>query len=244
MKIEVLTLFPGMYSAMNYGVIGRALDGSAFSMSVTNIRDFSLDKHKKTDDYSFGGGAGMIMTPQPIHDAITSIDPDHKCKRIYLSPKGKVFNQQIAVELAKEENLLFLNGSYEGIDERIIQIDIDEEISIGDYVLTCGDLACMVVINALSRLIPGVLGNNESAVDESFSSGLLEYPQYTRPNVFMGIEVPEVLLSGDHKAVDEWRYMQQIAITKERRPDLYEKIRDEIETREREKNKKKRTKKC
>ena len=229
MKIEVLTLFPEMYSAMNSGVIGRALESSAFVLNVTNIRDFSADKHKKTDDYAFGGGAGMVMTPQPLHDAINSIDPEHKCKRIYLSPKGKVFNQAMAVELSKAENLMFVCGSYEGIDERVIQLDVDEEISIGDYVLTGGDLPTMVVINALSRYIPNVLGNMESTEEESFSEGLLEYPQYTRPFNFLGLEVPEVLISGDHAKIAKWRFEQQVEITKQRRPDLYEKVKDEVE---------------
>ncbi len=238
MTIEVLTLFPEMYAAMDSGVEGRAIRGSAFSMRVTNIRDYSADKHKKTDDYSFGGGAGMVMTPQPIHDAINAIDPNHECKRLYLSPKGAVLTQQLAGELAQEEKLLFLCGSYEGVDERVLQADIDSELSIGDYVLTCGDLAAMVVINVVSRFLPGVLGNEESREEESFCGGLLEYPQYTRPNVFLGMEVPAVLLSGDHAAVAEWRYKQQVEITRERRPDLYEKVRPIIEERERKTRKK------
>ena len=223
MKIEVLTLFPEMYSAMNSGVIGRALESSAFVLNVTNIRDFSEDKHKKTDDYAFGGGAGMVMTPQPLHDAINSIDPDHKCKRIYLSPKGKVFNQAMAVELSKAENLMFVCGSYEGIDKRVIQLDIDEEISIGDYVLTGGELPAMVLIDSVSRLIDGVLGGDESAEIETFKDGLLEYPQYTKPREFMGLSVPEVLISGDHAKVDKWRREQAEKLTRERRPDLLDK---------------------
>lgn len=223
MKISVLTVFPSMYDAMHQSVVGRALDANAFSLQVVNIRDYSTDKHARTDDYPFGGGAGMVMTPQPIHDAIQAVDPLHQCRRVFLSPRGRVFDQALAREMAAGPDLLLLCGSYEGVDERVIQLDIDEELSIGDYVLTSGDLAAMVVINAVSRNIPGVLGSAESTVEESFSDNLLEYPQYTRPQEFMGLSVPEVLLSGNHAHIAEWRKEQAYRITKERRPDLLEK---------------------
>lgn len=223
MKISVLTVFPDMYGALHQSVVGRAIDSNAFQLDVVNIRDFSLDKHHRTDDYPFGGGAGMVMTPQPIHDAIVAVDPNHTCRRIFMSPRGAVFNQRRARELASGQDLLLLCGSYEGVDERVIQLDIDEELSIGDYVLTSGDLAAMVVVNAVSRNIKGVLGSEESAVDESFSENLLEYPQYTRPQEFMGLCVPEVLLSGNHAHIAAWRREQAYLATKERRPDLLQK---------------------
>lgn len=220
MKISVLTVFPDMYGALHQSVVGRALENDAFSLDIVNIRDYSLDKHHRTDDYPFGGGAGMVMTPQPIHDCIQAVDPEHRCRRIFLSPRGATFTQKKAKELAEGRDLLFLCGSYEGVDERVIDLDIDEELSIGDYVLTSGDLAAMVVINALCRNIAGVLGSEESAVDESFSENLLEYPQYTRPQEFMGLAVPEVLLSGNHAKIAAWRREEAYRITKERRPDL------------------------
>lgn len=222
MKIEVLTLFPEMFDALKTGVIGKALDAEKFTLGVTNIRDYSENKHKKCDDYPFGGGAGMVMTPQPIFDAISAVDPQRKCKRIFLSPKGETLSQTLVESLAKEENLLFLCGHYEGVDQRVIDSEIDMELSIGDYVLTGGELACMVSIDAIARYIDGVLGSGESTSEESFSNGLLEYPQYTRPQNFRGMTVPEVLLSGNHQEVDKWRYNEQLRITKERRPDLLE----------------------
>lgn len=209
-----------MYQAMHESVVGRAIDARCFGLDIVNIRDYSTDKHHRTDDYPFGGGAGMVMTPQPIHDAIAAVDPLHQCKRIFLSPRGRVFDQRYARELAQGADLLLLCGSYEGVDERVLQLDIDEELSIGDYVLTSGDLAAMVVVNAVCRHIPGVLGSAESAEEESFSENLLEYPQYTRPQVFMGLAVPEVLVSGNHAAIDAWRREQAYRITAERRPDL------------------------
>lgn len=220
MKIEVLTLFPEMFNAMKSGVIGKALENKKFLLNVSDIREFSTDKHKKCDDYPFGGGAGMVMTPQPIFDAIQSVDKEHKCKRIFLSPKGKILSQELVVELSKERDLLFLCGHYEGVDQRIIDSEIDMELSIGDYVLTGGELPCMVAINAIARYIDGVLGSQESTDEESFSNGLLEYPQYTRPQIFNGMAVPDVLLSGNHQEVDKWRKQQQIDITAQRRPDL------------------------
>lgn len=198
MKIKVATIFPEMFSALEIGLLGKARQNGLIDLQVVNIRDYSKDKHKKTDDAPFGGGAGMVMTPQPLHDAINHLDSEHKAKRIYMSPKGKTLNQEIVERLAKEDELLLVCGSYEGIDERIIQLDIDEEISIGDYVLTGGELPAMVLINAVGRYVDGVLGNSESVGEESFSDGLLEYPQYTRPQTFEGMDVPEVLLGGNH----------------------------------------------
>lgn len=220
MKISVLTLFPEMYSVLNESIIGKALEKELFCVDIHNIRDYSTNKHKKCDDYPFGGGAGMVMTPQPLHDCITSVDPNHEAVRIYLSPKGKTLNQNIVKELASLEHIMLINGSYEGIDERIIELDVDRELSIGDYVLTSGDLASLVVINTVARYIPSVLGSEESTQEESFSEGTLEYPQYTRPQEFMGLCVPEVLLSGNHAEIAKWRKEQSLKITSERRPDL------------------------
>ncbi|MBO5773471.1 MAG: tRNA (guanosine(37)-N1)-methyltransferase TrmD [Clostridia bacterium] len=220
MRISVLTLFPEMYSVLNESIIGKALEKELFSVDIHNIRDYSTNKHKKCDDYPFGGGAGMVMTPQPLHDSITSVDPEHKAVRIYLSPKGETLSQKLVKELASFEHIMLINGSYEGIDERIIELDVDRELSIGDYVLTSGDLASLVVINTVARYIPSVLGSEESTQEESFSEGTLEYPQYTRPQEFMGLKVPEVLLSGNHAEIAKWRKEQSLKITKERRPDL------------------------
>ena len=220
MKIEVLTLFPEIYDTLNVSVIGRALKNGVFEVGVHNIRDYSSDKHKRCDDYPYGGGAGMVMTPQPLHDAITAVDPDRKFLRIYLSPKGKKLEQFVVTELASAENIMLINGSYEGIDQRIIDLDVDMELSIGDYVLTSGDLASLVVINAVARYIPDVLGSEASTDEESFSQGYLEYPHYTRPPEFMGLSVPPVLLSGNHAEIAKWRKNQSEIITKEKRPDL------------------------
>lgn len=220
MKIEVLTLFPEIYDTLNVSVIGRALKNGVFEVGVHNIRDYSVDKHKRCDDYPYGGGAGMVMTPQPLHDAVTAVDPDRKFLRIYLSPKGKKLEQSVVTELASVENIMLINGSYEGIDQRIIDLDVDMELSIGDYVLTSGDLASLVVINAVARYIPDVLGSEASTEEESFSQGYLEYPHYTRPPEFMGLSVPSVLLSGNHAEIAKWRKNQSEIITKEKRPDL------------------------
>ena len=227
MKIEVLTLFPEMFEAMHSGVIGKALDKGAFSINVTNIRDYSKDKHHKCDDAPFGGGAGMVMTPDPIHCTFEAVDPEHKYKHIYMSPKGRTLSQEIVEEYAKEEGLVFLCGSYEGIDQRVIDLDIDEELSIGDYVLTGGELACMVTVNAVARYIDGVLGSSESTSEESFAEGLLEYPQYTRPQEYLGLKVPDILLSGNHAEIAKWRHNECVKITRERRPDLLEKSKEE-----------------
>ncbi len=212
-----------MFVPLNTSIIGRAKNNGKIEIETVNIRDYSLDKHKKTDDAPFGGGAGMLMTPQPIADAIKAIDPNHNAVRIYLSPKGKTLNQKTVKELADiGKDLILLCGHYEGVDQRVIDLFIDQEISIGDYVLTGGELPAMVLADAVCRYVDGVL-NVESLKAESFSDDLLEYPQYTRPQVFMGLEVPEVLVSGDHKKIDEWRREQSLKITKKLRPDLLNK---------------------
>ncbi|MBP5405199.1 MAG: tRNA (guanosine(37)-N1)-methyltransferase TrmD [Clostridia bacterium] len=226
MKIKVLTLFPEAYQGLTVGILQKALDAGKFSLEVYNIRDFSEDKHKKCDDYPFGGGAGMLMTPQPIYDCVQAADPEHRAKRIYLSPKGETLSQKKVLSLSQEEELLFLCGSYEGIDQRVIDLCIDEELSIGDYVLTSGDLPCMVTINAIARYVDGVLGSEESTEEESFAAGLLEYPQYTRPQEFRGMRVPDVLVSGNHAEVAKWRRERQLELTKKLRPDLLKKEKE------------------
>ncbi len=223
MKFHFLTVFPEYFGVLDYGIIGRAAREDRFSVNVVNIRDYSTDKHRKTDDYPYGGGAGMVMTPDPIVRATEAADPDHKALRIYMSPKGEPFKQGMAKELAAYDELLFLCGGYEGVDERAIELTVDREISIGDYVLTGGELPALVVMNAVARYIDGVLGSSESTVEESFSSGLLEYPQYTRPQVYRGLSVPDVLVSGNHAEVDAWRARKSLEITKARRPDLLDK---------------------
>ncbi|MBQ7452664.1 MAG: tRNA (guanosine(37)-N1)-methyltransferase TrmD [Clostridia bacterium] len=220
MRIDILTLFPEMFAPLQTSLLGKAQDKNALEINLINIRDFSKDKHKKCDDYTFGGGNGMLMTPQPIYDAITSIKGYKRAYKIYMSPKGITYNQEKAKTLSQKKHIIILCGHYEGIDERIIDLLIDEEISIGDYVLTGGEIPAMAVVDSLSRYIDGVLGDINSTEDESFSNGLLEYPQYTRPQEFMGLKVPDVLVSGDHQKVDQWRKEQSIKITKKRRPEL------------------------
>lgn len=223
MKIDILTLFPEMFEPMNASIMGRAKEKNIYELNLINIRDFSLDKHKKTDDYVFGGGDGMLMTPQPLYDAIMSVKTNDS-HVVYMSPKGSVLNQTKVQEIAKNYNhLIIVCGHYEGIDERIIDLCIDEQISIGDYVLTGGELPAMVLTDAILRYIPNVLHNDTSVVDESFSDGLLEHPQYTRPREFMGLEVPEVLISGNHKEIEKWKIEQKIIETKKYRPDLLDK---------------------
>lgn len=218
----VLTLFPEMIdAALSHSIIGRAVNEGIINVEAVNIRDFSKDKHRHVDDYPYGGGAGMVMQPQPIYDAYKSIEEKAgKARVIYMSPQGKRFNQKIAEELSKEESIILLCGHYEGVDERIIEEIVTDEISIGDFVLTGGELAAASIIDAVSRLVPGVLNKEESHEIESFSDGLLEYPQYTRPPVFMGREVPEVLLSGHHANIDKWRREQSIIRTYQKRPDM------------------------
>ena len=221
MKIDILTLFPEMFVPLRESIIGRAVAGGKIEINVTNIRDFSLDKHKKCDDYPYGGGAGMVMMPQPIASAIEFVDPEHKARRIYLSPKGRTFSQKMLGRLSSYSHIVLLCGHYEGVDQRVLDLCIDEEISLGDFVLTGGELPAMVVAACLARFQGGVLSEG-SLVDESFTNGLLEYPQYTRPQNFRGLEVPEVLVSGDHGKVDAWRLEQSEKLTKELRPDLWE----------------------
>ena len=222
MKIKVFTLFPDMLKAMlSESILGRAIQAGLIDVALYNIRDSTLDKHKSTDDYPFGGGAGMVMMAQPIIDAIEqNTDHPFRGRRIYLSPRGRRLNQSIVEELAREEELVLLCGHYEGVDQRALDSVIDEELSIGDYVLTGGELGALVVIDSVARLVPGVLGSDASSEDESFTTGLLEYPQYTRPADFRGAKVPEVLLGGNHADITAWRREQSLEITLERRPEL------------------------
>lgn len=219
MRIDILTLFPEMFSALNESILGRAQKQGKVEINAVNIRDYTEDKHLKCDDYPFGGGAGMVMMPQPIGSAIEAVDPDHEARRIYLSPKGETLVQQKVFSLLSYERLVLLCGHYEGVDQRVIDLFIDEEISIGDYVLTGGELPAMVLCDCVCRYVDGVISTS-SLVDESFSDNLLEYPQYTRPKEYKGLCVPEVLSSGDHAKVDEWRRREAMKLTKEKRPDL------------------------
>ena len=232
MDFYVMTLFPELIeTCVNSSILGRGMKNGAICVEALNIRDYTNEKHGQCDDYPYGGGVGMVMQVQPIHDCYREVqrrraekgrtsDP----KVIYLSPKGRMFGQHMAEELSSEEDIVFLCGHYEGVDERALELLHAEEVSVGDYVLTGGELPAVLMIDCISRLIPGVLGKAESAEEESISSGLLEYPQYTRPEEYEGLKVPEVLLSGHHKKVDEWRRLQSLLITGERRPDLYEKL--------------------
>lgn len=222
MKIKVLTLFPEMFAPLNHSILGRAQESGLLSLEYLNIRDYTCNKHRRCDDYPFGGGAGMVMNAQPVCDCMCAAQQDFPARRIHLSPRGKPFTQADAQRLAKEENLIFLCSHYEGVDQRALDLCVDEEISIGDYILTGGELAAMVVIDAVARLVDGVLGSSESYEDESFSDGLLEYPQYTRPADFKGLVVPPVLVSGHAANIADWRLQQALIITKQRRPELYE----------------------
>ena len=221
----VLTLFPEMIKeTLSHSILGRAQRDGLVSVEAINIRDFSNNKHLQVDDYPYGGGAGMVMQPQPIYDAYQSILPKAgKARVLYMTPQGKPFTQRIAEELAQEENLVFLCGHYEGVDERVVEEIVTDEISLGDFVLTGGELAAITMIDAISRLMPGVLGKEASFEDESFSDGLLEYPQYTRPPVFMDREVPQILLSGHHGNIEKWRREQALLRTAAKRPDLLQK---------------------
>ena len=219
MKITVLTLFPEMFSAMSEIILGRAKRDGKLKIEVLNLRDFTQDKHLKCDDYPFGGGAGMVMTAQPVGSAIEAADPEHRARRIYLSPKGRTLKQEQVFSFVECEHLVLLCGHYEGVDQRAIDLFIDEEISIGDYVLTGGELPAMVLIDCVARYVDGVL-SPESLVQESFSENLLEYPHYTRPVEYRGLTVPEVLRSGNHAEIDKWRREQSLAITRKNRPDL------------------------
>lgn len=225
MKIDVLTLFPRMFEGpMSESIIGKAIDKNLLSINVMNFREFSTNKHQNVDDYPYGGGAGMLLTAQPVLSAFDHIQeqtPETKKRVILLDPAGKPFDQKKAEELAEEEHLIFICGHYEGYDERIRSI-VTDEISLGDYVLTGGELGAMVVIDATARLLPDALGNQESAITDSFSTGLLEHPHYTRPASYKGMDVPEVLLSGNHKRIEDWREKESLKRTYERRPDLLE----------------------
>ena len=221
MKFDVLTLFPEMFQALDQSIIGRAKEKNLIEINLINIRDFSKDKHKKVDDTPYGGGAGMVMMPDVVYDAYKSIK-DESAKVIYMSPQGKKLTQKKVEELAKNKHLIILCGHYEGIDQRVIDKIVDEEISIGDYVLTGGELPAMVLIDSVSRYSEGVI-TKESTNEESFTNGLLEYPQYTRPEVFEGEKVPEVLLSGHHANIEKWRKEKSLEITAKKRPDLLNK---------------------
>ena len=225
MKINILTVFPEMFeSIVNTSILKRAIEGGLVEINLINIRDFTLDKHKKTDDTTFGGGCGMVMTCQPIFDCIRASNLEGT-KKLYMSPRGKIMDQDLIEELSKEGEITILCGHYEGVDQRVLDYWNMQEVSIGDYVLTGGELAAMVLIDAVIRFIPDVLGNEESATEESIYSGLLEYDQYTKPREFEGLEVPEILLSGNHQEIDKWRLNQAIEKTKKNRPDLYEKYK-------------------
>ena len=236
MYFHVLTLFPEMImDGLNTSILGRAMEKGCIRAEAVNIRDYTLDKHQKVDDYTYGGGAGMLMQAQPVYDCVRTVldgiqhrnQGERTHRVIYVTPQGRVFNQQMAEELAGEEELIFLCGHYEGIDERALEEVVTDYVSIGDYVLTGGELPALVMIDAIARLVPGVLNNDESAMTDSFGNGLLEYPQYSRPQVWRDKEVPSVLLSGNHKLIEQWRLEKSIERTKERRPDLYEKWRAE-----------------
>jgi tRNA (guanine37-N1)-methyltransferase len=220
MKIDVLTLFPAMFAGpLDESIVKRARDGGLLDLKIHNLRDWTHDRHRTVDDRPFGGGPGMLLKPEPLFEAIESLKRE-KTRVILLSPAGRKFNQAIAQELAQQEDLLLVTGHYEGFDERVREELADDELSIGDYVLTNGALPAMVVIDAVTRLQPGALGDDESSHDESFSHGLLEYPQYTRPAEFRGMKVPDVLVSGHHAEIEKWRREQAKLRTKERRPDL------------------------
>lgn len=219
MKFDILTLFPEMFENLKQSIIGKAIEKQLIQINFINIRDFSKDKHKKVDDTPYGGGAGMVMMPNVVYDAYSSIPNKENAKVIYLSPKGNVLNQKKVLELSKETHLILLCGHYEGIDQRVLDEIVDEEISIGDYVLTGGEIPAMVLVDSVSRYIQGVL-KQESTQEESFTNNLLEYPQYTRPENFHGKKVPEILLSGHHEKIKKWREEQSLQITKQKRPDL------------------------
>jgi len=220
MRFDIVTLFPELIEVYaKNGIIGRAVENNYFQLNYVNLRDFSENKHKKVDDYPYGGGPGMLIKPEPMFKALDAIKKDNSYI-IYLSPKGNLFTQKKAKELSEKEHLILIAGHYEGIDQRIIDKYVDEEISMGDYVLTSGELPVLMIVDAVGRLLPGVLGSDESAIDESHSNNLLEYPQYTRPESYFDMNVPEILLSGHHKKIEEWRKYKAIEITMERRPDM------------------------
>ena len=225
MQFDVLTLFPEMFSILDESIIGRAKKNKQIDINLVNIRDFSENKHNKVDDTPYGGGAGMVMMPDVVYRAYNSLENKENAKVIYMSPQGKKLNQEKVKELSKENHLIILCGHYEGIDQRVLDKIVDEEISIGDYVLTGGEIPAMVLIDSVSRYVEGVL-NKESIKEESFIENLLEYPQYTRPEVFEGEKVPEVLLSGNHKEIDKWRKEKSLEVTKKKRPDLLKEVQN------------------
>ncbi|MDD5823550.1 MAG: tRNA (guanosine(37)-N1)-methyltransferase TrmD [Firmicutes bacterium] len=222
MKINILTLFPEMFTPLRESMLGRAVDNGILEFNIVNIRDYTQDKHRRVDDTPYGGGAGMVMAVQPIIDAYR--ENGFGGRSLYMSPRGEVLNASLAEELAAEEEITILCGHYEGVDQRVLELMNAEEVSIGDYVLTGGELPAMVLIDTLARFIEGVLASEESAMDESIYSGLLEYPHYTKPRETEGMEVPEVLLSGNHQMIDLWRFEEAVKLTAERRPDLFEKF--------------------
>lgn len=227
MRIDVLTLFPEMLRpVVGSSILGRACDNNILDIRLTDIREYSTDKHRKADDYPFGGGPGMVMLPQPIFDAMESVGARNK-KVIYMSPRGRILDMAKIRELSELPEMVILCGHYEGVDQRAIDYFEMEEISIGDYILTGGELAAMVLIDSVARLIPGVLAGEDSALEESVYSGLLEYPQYTKPREYMGLEVPEVLVSGNHKLIELWKFEESLRLTKERRPDLFARFLEE-----------------
>ena len=225
MQFDVLTLFPEMFSILDESIIGRAKKNKQIDINLVNIRDFSENKHNKVDDTPYGGGAGMVMMPDVVYRAYNSLENKENAKVIYMSPQGKKLNQEKVKELSKENHLIILCGHYEGIDQRVLDKIVDEEISIGDYVLTGGEIPAVVLIDSVSRYVEGVL-NKESIKEESFIENLLEYPQYTRPEVFEGEKVPEVLLSGNHKEIEKWRKEKSLEITKKKRPDLLKEVQN------------------
>ena len=227
MIIDILTIFPQMVAApLRESIVGKAIDRQLIDVRVTNIRDFALDKHNTTDDRPFGGGSGMVMKPEPLAAAIASVRAaDPSVRVILLSPQGRMFKQEIAFELSRLQHICLVCGRYEGVDERIRNHYVDDEISIGDYVLTGGELPALIVLDSVARLVPGVLGSDESIAEESFVGGLLEYPHYTRPEIFEGHRAPEILLSGNHAAIRRWRRQQSLLRTRQRRPDL---LKEEI----------------
>ena len=225
MRIDILTLFPEMFPGpFGASIIKRAVDGGLVSLNIYNIRDYTHDKHHTADDYAYGGGAGMILKPEPIFEAVESVKEEDTCPVVLLTPQGRPFSQPVAQELSGHSRLILICGRYEGVDERVREHLVSDEISIGDYVLSCGELAAMVVVEAVVRLLPGVLGSEESLAEDSHTGGLLEYPQYTRPPVFRDWSVPEVLLSGNHAQIAKWRREQAVRRTKERRPELLDRV--------------------
>lgn len=223
MRFDVLTLFPDMFSAVDASMTGRAMENGIIELNVVNIRDYSNDKHNKTDDTPYGGGPGMVMMADPVFGALRGVGAENK-RIVYMSPRGRIIDKALLTELAEEPSLVVLCGHYEGMDQRVLDAWDIEELSIGDYILTGGELPAMVLIDAVSRLLPGVLSSKESALEESIYSGLLEFPQYTRPREYEGREVPEILLSGDHRKIDLWRFEESLKLTARQRPDLFDRF--------------------